>query len=105
MNRTTHHVTRLAALATTVLGLLVVTTGRALAQNPVPGPGGTGSPHDAPVPAPAQPIVEASISVLQWTLFATAVVAALVIGAALMNLAQRRRGVFRIADGQAAARS
>jgi hypothetical protein len=97
MNRTRHPFSRLAALATTALGLLLLTAGQATAQRPVPGPGGTGS-----APAPVQPSIDASVSVLQWTLFAVALLAALVIGAALMNLAQRHRITLPFIGGNAA---
>jgi hypothetical protein len=105
MNRTTHSFTRLAALATTALALLLVTAGQAAALRLAPGNGGTGSVHEGPTPAPAQPIMDASVSALQWTLFAVVVLCALVIGAVLMNLAQRHRGAPPVTEGEAAARS
>lgn len=105
MNRTTHPFTRLVTLATTALGLLLLTAGQATAQRPVPGPGGTGTAPTPAAPAPVQPSIDASVSVLQWTLFAVAVLAALVIGAALMRLAQRHRGTLPFIGGNAAARS
>jgi hypothetical protein len=107
MNRTTHTFTRLAVLATTALALLLVSVGRAAAQR-VELPGGTvgtGSEHAGPTPVPTQPIVDASVSALQWTLFAVVVLSALVLGAVLTNLAQSHRGAPPVAEGQAAARS
>lgn len=104
MNRTTVLFTRLAALATVAVGLLFVTAGQAAAQLlRVPGPDGAGTVHHTSTPAPAGPISDASVSVLQWTIVAVAVVGALVIGAALMHLAQRRRGALPITAGEAAA--
>jgi hypothetical protein len=105
MIRTTHPFTRLVELATVALGLLFVAAGQASAQIPLPGPDGTGSVHEASTPAPAGPSVHASISFVQWTMFAAAVLAALMIGAALMHLAQRRHGGLPLIVGQAAARS
>ena len=106
MNRTTHTFTRLAVLATTALALLLVSVGRAAAQRVTPpgGTGGTGSEHAGPTPVPTQPIMDASVSALQWTLFAVVVLSALVLGAVLMNLAQRHHGAPPVTQGEAAAR-
>lgn len=108
MNRTTHMFTRLSALAATVLALLLVSIGRAAAQRVAPpgGSGATGSEHTGTTtPVPTQPIMDASVSALQWTLFAVVVLSALVLGAVLMNLLQRHRGAPPGTDGEAAARS
>jgi hypothetical protein len=105
MNHTTRPLARLVALATTALGLLLLTAGQALAQRPVPGPDGTGAAPAPAVQGPVQPTVDASISVLQWTLFAVAVLAALVVGAALMKLALRHRDALPVVGSHAAAGS
>lgn len=104
MNRTTHLFTRLVALATVGVSLLLITAGQAAAQLLPPGPDGTSAVHDGVTQAPAGPIVDASVSVLQWTLFALAVLGALVVGAALMHVAQRRRGALPVTGGETSAR-
>jgi ABC-type cobalamin transport system permease subunit len=94
MNRTIHPLARLTALATAVLGLVLVAASRAVAMNPVPDPGGAGGAGgvpEGPSAAAVQPITDNSVSALQWVAFVVAVLGALAIGAALMNLAQRRR--------------
>lgn len=107
MNRTTHLFTRLVALATVGVATLFVTAGHAAARvvplPEVPGPEGPGPVHGA-TPTPAGPIVHASISGLQWTLFAIALLGALVIGAGLMHVAQRPRGSVSTTAGRTSAR-
>src|SRR5262245_33444196 len=90
MNRPPRPFARLALLATTVLGILLVTAGQAAAMYP-PDPGGGGRVYEAPSPAQIQPVTDNSVSVQQWVLFTAAVLGALAIGAALMHLTQRRR--------------
>lgn len=93
MNHTTHPLARLAALATTVLGLVLVSAGHAAARNLPGDPSGPGGTYDGPGTASVQPptLTDGSMSALQWVLFAAAVLAALVIGAALTHIAERHR--------------
>lgn len=91
MNRTTHPFIRLAVLATTVLGLVLVTAGHAAAINPRPDPGGPGGVYEGPGTSSVQPVTDSSVGALQWVLFAAAVLGALAIGAALLHLVQRHR--------------
>jgi hypothetical protein len=91
MNRTKLLFTRLAAVATVVLGLALVAAGQASAMPPPPDPGGSGGVPQGPSPAPVQQITDNSISALQWVLVAAALVSALAIGAALMRQVQRHR--------------
>jgi hypothetical protein len=91
MFRKTRPVTRIAVLASTVLGLLFVTAGQAAAIYPRPEPSGTGHVYDGADPAQVQTVTDNSVSAMQWVLFAAVVLAALAIGGALMHLAQRRR--------------
>ena len=106
MNRTTHLFTRLVALTTVGVATLFATASHAAARvvplPDVPGPEGPGPVHGAP--APAGPTVAASISVLQWTLFAIALLGAFAIGAALMHVAQRRHGPVPTNAGRTSAR-
>ena len=91
MNSKSRHLTRLFGLVTTILGTLVFTASRAAAVLPGPAPA---APKGGPEGSGTQPVLrisENSVSVLQWVIFTLVVVAALLIGAALTNLAQRRR--------------
>ncbi len=89
MDRTTHAIVRLAVLATTVMGLVLVTAGQAAAAYLIlPDPGGGGTYQG---PTPVQPATDNSAAPLQWVLFVAAVLGALAIGAALTHLAQGRR--------------
>jgi hypothetical protein len=90
MNRTTRLFTLVAALPTTVMALVLLTAGQAVAIRPKPGPHGGEGIHEGPSD-PSALLVEGSVSALQWVLFAAAVIAALLVGAALMHLAQRHR--------------
>jgi ABC-type cobalamin transport system permease subunit len=91
MNRTIHPVTRLATLATIVMALVLVTAGRAAAMRPDPAPADPGGAYDGPSRASVVLVPDNSVSILQWVLFVAAVTGALLIGAGLMHLAQRRR--------------
>lgn len=91
MNRTTRPFTRLAALATIVVGLVLVTAGQAMALRPDPSPADPGGLSDGPTRASVLLVTDSSISALQWSLFVAAVIGALLLGAALTHLAQRRR--------------
>lgn len=91
MNRTTHPFTRLAALATAVMVMVLVTAGQAAAMRPDPAPGDQGGVHHAPSRGSVDLGTTNSISVLQWVLFVAAVAGALLIGAGLAHLAHRQR--------------
>jgi hypothetical protein len=91
MFRKTRPFTRIAVLASTVLGLLFVTAGQAAAIYPRPEPSGTGSAYDGPGTAQVQTVTDNSVSAMQWVLFTAAILGAIAIGAALMHLVQRRR--------------
>jgi hypothetical protein len=91
MNRTTRPFTRLTALATIVVALLLVTAGQASAMRPDPAPADPGVVYDGPSRASALLVTDSSVSVLQWVLFAAAVTCALVIGAGMTHLAHRKR--------------
>lgn len=91
MRHTIHPFTRLAVLATTVVSLVLVTTGQSAAMNPPPDPSGPGGGYDGSSTVPIQSVSDSSLSGLQWVLFAVAVLGAFAIGAALMHLAQRHR--------------
>ncbi|MGH3444270.1 MAG: hypothetical protein ACRDPB_02735 [Nocardioidaceae bacterium] len=84
MNRTSHRFARLAALATMVLGLVLVTVGPAAARI-LPDPSGPGDVPGGRSTASVQQVTDSSVSPLPWVLFAVAVLGALVIGAALMR--------------------
>lgn len=91
MNSTFRHLTRLSGLVATVVGMVFVTASQAAAMRPDPEPSG---PASVPAGSGTQSVLritENSISFLEWVLFAVAVIAALLIGAALAHLAQRRR--------------
>lgn len=91
MNHTRRHLTTLSTLAATILGLVLVTAGQAAAMRPEPGPTGpVGAGQTSGAPS-ALPVTDSSISALQWVLFVAVVLGALLVGAALTHLAQRRR--------------
>ena len=92
MNRRIHPLSRLLALATTILGLVLVTASRAAAMRPdPPAPADPGSVHERLGTTSVLRVTDSSIDALQWALFAAAVVGALLIGAACMHLAERHR--------------
>ena len=91
MNSTSRHVTRLSGLVASIVGMVFFTASQAAAMRPDPEPSGpTTVPGGSGTPSVLR-VTENSISVVQWVLFTVAVVAALLIGAALTHLAQRRR--------------
>lgn len=89
MNRTTRYLTRLTGLAATILGLVLVTAAQASAMRPDPGPGGPASRYQGSDTPSVLRVTDSSVSAQQWVLIAAAVIGALLIGAALMRLAQR----------------
>lgn len=91
MNSTSRHLTRLSGLVATILGMVFFTASQAAAMRPDPQPSGPGTVPEGSGTQSVLRVTENSISVLQWVLFAVAVIAALLIGAALAHLAQRRR--------------
>jgi hypothetical protein len=91
MNSTSRHLTRLSGLVATIIGMIFFTASQAAAMRPDPGPAGSNSVSESPGTQSVLRVTENSVSVLQWVLFAVVVIAALLIGAALTHLAQRRR--------------
>lgn len=91
MNRMSHPFTRLAALATIVLTVLLLTAGRAAAMRPDPAPSGSDGLYEGFSRTSELVVTNSSVSSLQWVLFAAAVIAGLLVGAASMHLAQQRR--------------
>jgi len=81
---------RLTVLATIALALVLATAGQAAAMRPEPGPTGPGSVSTAATHPSAVLVTHNSLSLLQWMLFAATLVVALVVGAALARIAQRR---------------
>ena len=99
MNRTTRPFTRLAVLATTVLGLVLATASQATAQicvdpsnaRPRPCPTTSDRVYHGSSTTPIRQVTDNSTSTLQWVLLAAAVLAAIAIAAVLMRLVQRHR--------------
>jgi hypothetical protein len=99
MKRTFHLFSRLALLATTVVGLVLVTAGRATARicvipsesHLVPCPTRPGVGYDGSTIAPIQQVTDNSDRTLQWVLFAAVVFGALAIVAVVADLLVRRR--------------
>lgn len=91
MNRKSRHLTRLSGLVATILGMVFFTASQAAAMRPDPQPSGPSTVSDGSSTQSVLRVTENSISVLQWVLFAVAVIAALLVGAALAHLAQQRR--------------
>lgn len=97
-NRTSHLFVRLAVLATSVVGLVLVTAGQATARicidpsdgSTVPCPT-TSSRYDGPTAPPARPVIDNSDWTLQWVLLAAAVLSALTIVAVVADVLSRRR--------------
>jgi hypothetical protein len=81
---------RLAVLATTIVGMVLVAAGQSAAMIPPPDPGGSSS-DGGRIPTPAQPVTDNSDWTLQWVLFAGAVVGALAIVAVVSGALGRRR--------------
>ena len=90
MNHTTRHLTRLAGLAATILGLVFLTAGQAAAMRPEPGPADPNGVYEGSATQSVLRVTESSVSVLQWVLFAVVVISSLLIGAALTHIVQRR---------------
>lgn len=100
MNRTSHPLIRLGVLATTVVGMMLASGGRATARTcvdqqtgglqfcPRSGDGYDGS---ATIPVPTEQVSDNSNQTLQWVLFAVAVLSALAIVAVVADLLARRR--------------
>jgi len=91
MNSKSRHLTRLTGLVATIVGTVFFTASQAAAMRPDPGPAGSNSASEGSGTRSVLRVTENSVSVLQWVLFAVAVIAALLIGAALTHVAQRRR--------------
>src|SRR3954454_4516911 len=91
MNRTLFPFRNLAPLVTTVVAMVLLTATQAAAMQPPRDPGERTGTYVAPTNASAHHVTQSQVSALSWVMFAAAVLAALVIGAALMHLAQRRR--------------
>jgi hypothetical protein len=91
MNSKSRHLTRLSELVAAIVGMVFFTASQAAAMRPDPGPTGSNSVPEGSGTQSVLRVTENSVSVLQWVLFAVAVIAALLIGAALTHLAQRRR--------------
>lgn len=91
MNRTSRQFTRLAVFAATILGLVLATAAQSSAMRPDPGPTGPDSGIQAAGASPVIHITESSVSAVLWVLFAVAVIGALLLGAAMMQVVQRRR--------------
>ncbi len=90
MNIKSRHLTRLTGLIATIVGMVIFTAGQAAAQRPDPGGAGTNGVPGGSDTQSVLLVTDSSVSVLQWVLSAVVVIAALIIGAALMHLAQRR---------------
>ena len=94
MNRTIFPFRNLAPLLRVlgiVVGLVLVTGAQATARQPPPGRGEPTGTYHAPSTASVHHVAQSPVSSPSWLLFAVAVLAAVVLGAALMHLAQRRR--------------
>jgi hypothetical protein len=93
MIRTNHHpLARFAALGIAVVGLVVVSAGRASAQHPRSDTGtGPGRGDARTIPAPAQPVSDHTDWTLQWVLLTAAVLAGLAVVAAVTAALDRRR--------------
>ena len=91
MNSKSRQLARLSGLVATIVGMVFFTAAQATAMRPDPQPDGpVGVPAGSGTPS-VLPGTESSISSLEWVLFAVAVIAALLVGAALTHLAERRR--------------
>jgi hypothetical protein len=93
MNRRSHLFIRLAAVATTVVSLVLVTVGRATALRPPADTGSApGSGYEMLIPPPVQPnVTDNSDRTVQWALLAAAVLGALAIVAIVTEVLRRRR--------------
>jgi ABC-type cobalamin transport system permease subunit len=91
MNRSIFPFRNLAPLVITVLGMVLVTAAQAVASQPPPGRGERTGTYHGPSTASVHHVTQSPVSSPSWLLFAAAVVTAVVLGAALMHLARRRR--------------
>ena len=98
MNRASHLFLRLAALATTVVGLVYAMAGQATARTCVDPQTGSlrlcprsGNGYDKSIPTPVQQVTDNSDRTLQWVLIAATVLGALAIVAVAADLVARRR--------------
>jgi hypothetical protein len=91
MDSKSRHLTRLTAVVATLVGTVFLTAGQALAMRPDPGPTPSSGASDGSGTQTVLRVTDSSVSIGQWVLFAVVVAAALLIGAALTHLAQRRR--------------
>jgi|tagenome__1003787_1003787.scaffolds.fasta_scaffold20904630_4 formate/nitrite transporter FocA (FNT family) len=95
MNRTIFPFRNLAPLVITVLGTVIgtvlLTAAQAAASQPPPGRGERTGTYHGPSAASVHHMTESPVSAQSWVLFAAGILAALLVGAALMHLAQRRR--------------
>jgi hypothetical protein len=83
-------VTRLTAITTAVLGVLLVTAGQALALNPPPDQGHGAPTRHVPTMATAHVASTGWDNPIQWVVLAAALLVAAAVGAGLMRLADRR---------------
>ena len=91
MNRTIFPFRNLAPLIITVLGMVLLTAAQAAASQPPPGRGERTGTYHQPSTASVRHVTDSAVGAQSWVLFAAGVLAALVLGAALKHLAQRRR--------------
>lgn len=91
MNSTSRHLTRLSGLVAAIVGMVFFTASQATAMRPDPGPADSTNVSGGFGTQSVLRVTENSVSAVQWALFAVVVIAALLIGAALTRLAQRRR--------------
>jgi ABC-type cobalamin transport system permease subunit len=91
MNHTLFPFRNLAPLVIAVLGMVLGTAAQAAARQPAPGRGEPTGTYPGPSTASVHHVTQSPVSAPSWLLLAAAVLAAVVLGAALMHLAQRRR--------------
>jgi hypothetical protein len=91
MNNKSRHLTRLSGIVATIVGMVLFTASQAAAMRPDPGTPGSTCVSEGSGTQSVLRVSENAVSVLQWVLFAVVVIAALLIGAALTHLSQRRR--------------
>jgi hypothetical protein len=91
MNRTVFPFRNLAPLLTTVLGIVLLTAAQASASQPPPGRGEMSGTQHRRVTGSMHDVTNSAPTAHAWVLFSAGVLAALVVGAVLMQLAQRRR--------------
>ena len=84
-------ITVIGTVIGTVMCMVLGTAAQAAANQPPPGRGERSGTYHGPSTPPVHHLVASPVSTPSWLLFAAAVLAAVVLGAALMHLAQRRR--------------